>query len=191
MPITAEVVGTAILAADPSLAGPVWTEFVLALGRAIQIWAVTPGNVVLQGTVTGAAGGGVVIGKFYLNPVPLPMPPNTAAVGLLGFQTSALALAVGLGVGNSMNATAMYKGVAAGAVGADISKVVSANPATLSALIVGSLAGQNIKGPLVVQLAMGLANGISTMVLTGGGSGVAAGPAGPAPSVGTSTSSLL
>jgi len=191
MPITAPAITSAILVANPSLAGPAWIQTATAIGIAVQTWAVTPANVVLVGSVSGAVGGGVVTGKFLMSPAPLPVSAAVAGAGLVGVQSSQVALAVGGGVGSSINASANYLGASVGAVGVDFSKVVFANPATLIALLVSNFSAQSIVGPAAAQLAVGLGNGIAAMVATGGGTGVAAGAAGPSPGTGVTRSSLF
>jgi hypothetical protein len=191
MALAAPAITSAILAANPSLVGPSWIQTATAVGIAVQTWAVIPANVVLIGSVSGAIGGGVVNGKFTMNPAPLPVSAACAAAGLVGPQSAQVALAVGSGVGVSFNAAGQYVGTATGAIGADISKVTFANPATLIALLTANLAAQGIAGPVAAQLAVGLGNGIAAMVLTGGGVGVVAGVPGPSPGTGITRSSLL
>ena len=114
-----------------------------------------------------------------------------AGAGLVGVSAPQIATAVGVGIGNAYSATGQYIGTSTGAIGADISKVVFANPATLTPLLVSSLAVQGVVGPAAVQLCAGLAPGIASMFLTGFGTGVAAGPTGPSPGTGVSKSSVL
>jgi hypothetical protein len=191
MPITAPVVSAAILQANPTLVGPSWVQTTLAIGISVQIWAAFPGNVVLIGSVNGVVGGGVVIGKFLMPPIPLPVNIAVAGVALLGVDAQLAAAAVGLGVANALNASAAYVGTAQGAIGVDVSKVTFTNPATLIALLVANFAAQGLVGPLAAQFAVGVGNGIATMVLAGGGVGVATGAPGPSPGTGVSRSGLL
>jgi len=191
MPIAAPAITSAILAANPSLQGPAWFQTATAIGIAVQAWAVTPTNVLLIGSVSGAVGGGAVTGKFFMVPAPLPVSAAVAGAGLLGLQASQVALAVGIGVSTSLNASAIYIGNSAGAIGVDISKVTFANPATLIALLTANMAAQGIVGPVAAQLAVGLGNGIAAMVATGTGTGAAVGAAGPSPGTGVSRSSLI
>lgn len=191
MPIAGPAIASAILAANPTLVGTAWFQTAAGIGMGVSQWAVIPANIVLVGSVAGAVGGGVVTGKYTLNPSPLPVSATVAAVGLLGLEASQVALAVGLGVGFSLNASAGYVGTSVGAIGADVSKVTFVNPISLIALITANLASQGIVGPLAAQLSTGLGNGIAAMVLTGGGIGVATGIPGPAPGIGVSRSSLF
>ena len=101
-------------------------------------------------------------------------------------------MAVGIGVGTSYSASGQYIGTSVGVgVGADVSKVVFANPATLQPLLVSGLAAQGLIGPAAAQLAAALSPGIATMFLTGFGTGAATGPTGPAPGTGVSKSSII
>ena len=191
MPIAAPAITAAILTSNPSLTGPAWMQTASAIGVAVQMWAVIPANVILVGSVNGTIGAGGVTGKFLMVPAPLPVSVSVAAAGLVGPKAAQMALAVGSGVGISLNATAGYVGTATGAIGIDISKVTFANPATLIALLTSNMAARGIVGPVAAQLSIGLGNGIAAMVLTGGGTGVAAGAPGPSPGTGITRSSLI
>lgn len=191
MPIVASTITSAILIAGPTLRGSVWAQLAAGIGFAVQAWAVVPSNIVLVGFVSGVVGGGSVTGKFSMSPAPLPVGAAVAAAGLVGPSATEVAAAVGLGVGAALNASATYAGTATGAIGADVSRVITVNPATLITLLVSSFAAQGIVGPLAGQLATGLGNGIATMILTGGGTGVAVGAAGPSPGTGVSRSGLI
>lgn len=191
MPITAPSLTAAIIAAGPGLTGPVWLQLAGAIGVAVAGWAVNPSNVVVMGAVVGVVGGGTVTGKLFVAPVPLPLNAAAAAAGLLGPLSPQMATAVGVGIGNALNASAAYQGSALGAIGADVSKVVSANPATLISALVQSFSAFQIRGPTAGTLAVGLGSGIATMFLTGTGTGFAVGAAGPSPGTGVSKSSLI
>ena len=191
MPITAPAITSAIVAAGPGLTGPTWLQLATAIGIAVAKWATSPTDVVLAGVTIGAVGGGNVTGKLYLPPVPLPISASVAAAGLLGPLAPQVATAVGVGVGTALSASAGYTGVSVGAIGADVSKIVSANPATLIAGLTAAFAALNIKGPTASSLAIGLGSGIAAMFLTGTGVGVSVGGAGPSPGTGSSKSSLF
>ena len=191
MPILAPALTTAILTANPTMVGPVWMQMATAVGIAVQTWALIPANVVLIGSVNGTVGAGAVTGKFFMVPAPLPVSLAVTSVGLVGPVAAQMALAVGTGVGITLNASGAYVGTATGAIGVDVSKVTFVNPAALTALITANFAAQGIVGPVSAQLAIGLGNGIAAMVATGGGTGVAAGAPGPSPGTGLSRSSLF
>jgi hypothetical protein len=191
MPIVAPAITSAILTASPTLRGPVWLQMAGAIGRSVAIWSRIQTNVTLVGSVIGTVGGGLVTGKFFLVPVPLPVNAAVAATSLLGPSASLVATAVGVGVGTSLNASAGYRGTSTGAIGADISKVVFSDGPSLVAVLVSNFNAAGLRGPQAAQLALGLGNGIAAMVLTGGGTGVAAGAPGPSPGTGISKSALF
>ncbi len=191
MAVTPPAVAAAIMAAAPALKGPAWFQLCAGISVGVVAWSVVPSNVVLVGSVNGTLGGGAVTGKFVLPPVPAPVVASVTGVGMVGVSAPQIATAVGLGIGNAYSAMGQYIGTSTGAVGADVSKVVFANPATLAPVLVSSLAAQGMVGPAAAQLCAGLAPGIATMFLTGFGTGVAAGPTGPSPGTGVSKSSVF
>jgi hypothetical protein len=190
MPITPAAVTGAILAAGPTLKGPKWFALCAAIGTGVVIWSRLPTGVFLTGNTTGTLGGGQVLGKLILPPVPLPV-GTVAGAGLVGLSAPQIGAAVGLGIGNSYTASAAYRGPSVGAIGANISKVVLANPATLTPILISQFTGKGFRGPSAAQLAAGLSSGIAAMFLTGFGTGVVAGPTGPAPGTGVSTSLIF
>lgn len=191
MAVAPPAVAAAIMAAAPTLKGAAWFQLCTGIAIGVVAWSAVPANVVLVGSVNGTLGGGAVTGKFILPPVPLPAVASVSGVGLVGAAAPQISTAVGLGIGNAYSATGQYIGTSTGAIGADISKVVFANPATLTPLLVSSLAAQGVVGTAAIQLCGGLAPGIASMFLTGFGTGVAAGPTGPAPGTGISRSSVI
>ena len=191
MPVTPPSVLPFILSAAPTLQGPAWYQLATAISIAVVGWSVMPGNVTLAGSVTGMAGSGQVTGKFLLPPVPLPVNSAVASSGMLGPSSIQVSTAVGIGVGNAYSSLCTYVGTSTGAIGSDVSKVVTSNPATLVALLNAAMASQGIIGPSSKLLSVGLGTGVAAMFLTGSGTGVSSGPAGPIPGVGVSTSFLL
>lgn len=177
--------------AGPTLKGQVWVRAATGVGVAVQTWLATPGNVVLNGVVTGIAGGGTVTGKAFVVPAPLPVNLTVAAASLLGVDAQLAATAIGLGVGTAVNASAAYVGVSQGAIGVEVSKVAYANSGTLTALLAANFAAQGLNGPVALQFAAGLGPGIAGIMLTGAGAGAAVGPGGPLPAVGTSVSNFV
>jgi hypothetical protein len=192
MAVTPSAVTAAIIAASPALKGPAWIQTATGIGIGMVAWTVNPINVVLVGSVSGTLGAGVVNGKFVLPPVPAPVVASVSAGGLVGLNAPQVGTAVGTGIGTAYSASGQYIGTSAGVgVGPDVSKVVFANPATLTPLLIAGLAAQGIIGPAALQLAAALSPGIATMFLTGFGTGVAAGPTGPLPGTGVSKSSII
>jgi len=191
MPVAPPAVTAAIIAAGPLLKGPAWFQLAAAIGVGVVSWSAVPANVVMVGSTTGAAGGGQVTGKLILPPIPAPVIAALTGVGVVGLNAPQVGAAVGIGIGTAYSATGIYVGQSVGAIGADVSKVVFANPATLITSLNATMAAQGIIGPASKQLAAGLGAGIASMFLTGFGTGVSAGPAGPAPGTGVSRSSII
>mgnify|MGYP000203271872 FL=1 len=191
MPVTPVAVTTAIIAAGPLLKGPAWFQLAAAIGVGVVGWSIIPVNVFLTGNTTGTIGGGVVTGKLVVPPIPLPVVGSLSAAGMIGLNAPQVAVAVGIGIGTAYSASGAYVGASVGAIGPNVSKVVFANPTTLVIALNLAMAAQGIIGPASKQLSVGLAPGIAAMFLTGFGTGVAAGPAGPAPGTGVSTASII
>jgi hypothetical protein len=191
MAVTPQAVTAAIIAASPALKGPAWFQTCVGIGIGVVAWSAVPINVVMVGSVNGTLGGGAVTGKFVLPPVPAPVVASVAAGGLVGLSAPQIGAAVGLGIGTAYSASGQYIGQSVGAIGVDASKVVVANPATLTPSLIAGFAAQGLIGPAALQLAAALSPGIATMFLTGFGTGVAAGPTGPSPGTGISRSSII
>jgi len=195
MAVTPQAVTAAIIAASPTLKGPAWLQACTGIGIGVVAWSIVPSNVVLVGSVNGTTGAGAVTGTFKIPP-PLPGTPppvvvSVAAAGLVGLNASQVGSAVQGGITTAYSAAGQYIGTSTGAIGADISKVVFANPATLTPALVSGMGSIGLVGPAALQLAAALAPGIATMFLTGVGVGTAAGPTGPAPGTGVSKSSIV
>tara|TARA_Y100000310_G_scaffold241573_1_gene245595 strand:+ start:1241 stop:1846 length:606 start_codon:yes stop_codon:yes gene_type:complete len=171
----------------------------LALGVSIAVsgWAIgQPQNVALTGVAAGAVGGGAVVPvttKVFVVPNPPVMIAAFAGAGFVGPLGIALATVMAVGLGNAFSKNAQYAGPVAGVgVGQDVAKIVTANAATLIPLIVSTCTGTlGGGGPMLTQFATGLANGLSTMLLTGAGTGTVAGVPGPSPASGASTCVLV
>lgn len=192
MALTAPAMTAAIIAAGPELKGQDWLRLAAAVAIGVTTWAVVPTNLGLVGVVTGVAGTGVVNGKVSVVPQPLPVPTAAASQGLLGFVTPSMMRAIGMGVAIAFNTSAQYQGVAVGVgTGSDVSKMAVANPATLVATLQAALVANGFLGPDVPRISLAIGTGVSTLLLTGTGIGVATGPAGPVPAVGASTSGVV
>jgi hypothetical protein len=192
MPVVGPAITAAIIAAGPELKGPDFIRLAAVVGTATATWATIPGNIVLTGVTTGALGAGQTFGKLTVVPVPLPVNFAMIGAGLFGVNAASVGRAVGMGVATALNASAAYQGVAVGVgVGADVSKVVFANPATLMGLISSTGAASGMAGPTMAQLSTALGIGISGILLTGFGVGSVTGGAGPSPAVGTSLSRVI
>jgi len=157
----------------------------------VVTWSAVPANVLVTGNTTGTVGGGAVTGKITLPPIPAPVIASLSGLGVLGLQAPQVGSAVGIGIANAYTASAIYVGQSIGAIGANVSKVTFANPATLVASLNVALTGQGFNGLVSRQLASGLAPGIVSLFLTGFGTGAAVGAAGPSPGTGVSTASIV
>jgi len=197
MALTANIISSAIQAAAlADLTGPNAAKLFSAIGKAVHAWITIPINVYLTGITTGQAGvGSISVGKLFMLPA---IPLITA--GLVGASQTGptsllLAKAVSIGLATAISGSGTYSGFSVGvAVGADISKVVFANPATLVPLLTANMAGDlGGFGANAASVAAGLAVGIANQVLTITGVGVVAGtPApSPTPAVGTSPFSTV
>jgi hypothetical protein len=188
MPLTPPAIAQAIVAAGPDLKGVLFPRLATFVGVAVAAWAQVPANLALQGVTVGAVGSGAVAGKVYVVPAPLPVPAQVLEV-LFGVQAPAVGRAVGLGIAAAVNATATYQGVSVGVgSGTDVSKVSLANGPALVLALSASAATTGLVGVDVARLCAGLGPGIADLLLTGSGVGVVAGPVGPSPGAGTSTS---
>ena len=193
MPTLAPALTASIIAAGPTLKGPSFFKTAAAVGQGVSAWLLLgPAATVMTGSVTGTAGAGVVNGKLFVVPVVPAMTAAFAANLMVGPTAAKLAAAVTMGLANNLNATATYKGVAAGVgAGPDISKVTAAIPATLIPILVGSFASKGMVGPSALRLSTAIAVGTCAVIMTGTGTGVATGPTGPAPATGISTCTIL
>ena len=191
MPVTPPIVTASIIAAGPALKGTKWLQLASAIGTGVVTWSAVPANVLVTGNTTGTVGGGAVTGKITLPPVPAPVTASLSGLGVLGLQAPQVGSAVGIGIANAYTASAIYVGQSIGAIGANVSKVTFANPATLVASLNVALTGQGFNGLVSRQLASGLAPGIVSLFLTGFGTGAAVGAAGPSPGTGVSTASIV
>lgn len=190
MALTGQCIAAAIIAAGPELAGPNGPKLAQAIGNAVYKWITVQLNVKLTGVTTGSAGAGTVNGKLLVAPaIPL-VSAGLAAFSVSGPTAAFLAKAVSVGLATVISASGQYTGPSVGVgIGTDISKVVFANPATLTPLLLlemgNALGGTGLSAPSV---AGGLSVGISNQILLATGVGVVAGvptyP--PAPAVGTS-----
>lgn len=192
MPITPSAITLSILAASPDLQGTVWRSVAAAVGIGVAAWAQIPSNLAMQGITAGAAGSGVVTGKFSVVPVPLPVPASMAAAGLVGVNAASVGRGVGIGVANAFNASATYVGASVGVgTGTDVSKVSLSNGPSLVLALSAACASVGLTGVNITRLCAGMGPGIVALLLTGTGVGVVAGPVGPAPGAGTSISRIL
>lgn len=182
---------SSMLTSTPTLRGPTNKLIVKGVANAVYRWMKIPGNVLIIGSTNGAAGSGQVLGKLFFPPTASTMRLGFTANGLLGPTAKTLATGIGMGLCVGLNTTAQYKGTSTGAIGADISKVVFANGATLLPLLKSNLQSVKVRGITSNLLCTAISAGVTGIILTGTGTGVSVGPAGPAPSTGISRSKIF
>jgi hypothetical protein len=192
MPVTSALVTPQILAAAPGLSGPVWYNLAGGVGLAIEQW-VAVGGITLTGVSTGTAGVGTVVGtSFFVAPQPLPVNVAMAGSSVLGPVGVRLASALGVGVANGLSVSARYAGVSIGVgTGTDVSKVVYADRTSLIGILTATFAASSISGPVGLQLAAAIGNGIADLALTGTGLGVVTGLPSPSGAVAASNSKVV
>jgi len=131
-----------------------------AVGNSIPLWLPAPVNVLALGVTAGLAGGGNVQGKMTCIPAGQ-MAASLLAAGYVGVDAPGLAMAVEIGFGSSFNASAQYQGLSVGVSGGtDVSKIIVANPATLTPILVANLAALSVTGVNAARLALGLSTWI-------------------------------
>jgi hypothetical protein len=192
MPAEPSSIAAAIQAAAPDLTGPVWPRFTTAIGIGVASWIVNPANFGLVGVTTGVAGSGTVTGKFTVVPNVFIVATQMSSANLTGRNVTPMARAAAIGVATSLTSTALYQGVSAGVgTGSDVSVVSLSNATTLIASLQVACSTVGYTGANVASLCTGLGNGIALMLQAGTGFGASAGPSGPSPAVGSSTSWIV
>lgn len=191
MPLPPPVITSFILTCGPDLTGVSWARLASVVGVAVSAWALSPSNVALQGVTAGAVGAGTVFGKVFITPAPIIVPTSALAV-LFGNMAPSVARAVGLGVAAAFNSSALYQGASAGVgTGTDLSKVSLSNGPALVLALNAAAGSMTLAGVDVPRVMVALGTGVANLVLTGTGVGTVAGPVGPSPGAGTSTSWVL
>lgn len=162
-----------------------------AVGQSIISWAPVIANVRATGITAGLAGGGSVNGKVFFSS-PRQMVTFLNQAGLAGVTSAPLGNIVENGLVSILNASIQYTGLSTGVgSGTDAMRISIANPATLTPILLANLQGSGIFGLQAGSLATGLSNGISSIFLTGVGTGIVVGIAGTTPGTGTSISSVF
>lgn len=176
MPINPPLITGAVIAAAPELTGPDWIRTAGVVGVAVTTWALTPGNLILNG-VTGGVSlvGQVPSGKMVVPPTPDQVWASSVAHGIAGLISPSMARGIGVGVGTAFSAAAFYLAVSAGVgLGADISKVTIVNHATLVASFAATFAAFGMTGVNIAKLSSAYGIGIANQMLLGVGFGAVA-----------------
>ena len=177
--------------------GVPFDQLAMGIANGVSAWAIgQQANLALVGVSTGTAGGGAV------NPLTttITVPNNVGAVlgalsaaGMVGPLGMSLAPVVSSGISTAFSSAAQYTGTSAGVgIGADVSKIVVANPATLISMLMSTLsASLGGGGPALFIFATGLGNGIAALLLGGFGVGTVQGTASPSSAVGVTNSVVV
>ena len=186
MALTAPLLYQSLLASRLSgvfpFGGVAYDSFAIGLANGVDQWAHVPVNLALAGVSTGQSGTGTI-------GVPasrITVPPNTgllvsalSGAGMQGPLSLSLASSVAAGIATGFSLYAQYTGVSVGVgVGADVSKVVLANAATLVGILEVTLRASMGPGLALSMMSLGLGNGIASLLLLG---------VGAAPVVGSTT----
>jgi len=173
--ITAALEASRLAGVSPLL-GLSYSQIALAVGTALQGWAIgQPQNLSLVGGSVGSLGPGIILPastRLFVPPEPTVVQSGLASVGIVGPTSTSVSTAIAVGLSQVFSTLGQYSGTSTVSAGADISKVVVANPATLTALMVPIFLGIVGPGPVSGQLAAGLSNGITGLLLLGTGVGV-------------------
>lgn len=163
-----------------------------AVSKSVVSWLPSPLHVLVQGVTVGVAGAGAVNGKLgVLNGVALVVAGLNGA-GINGPSAQGLGTAVGSGVASVLNSSLQYVGTSAGVgVGSDTSKVILANGALLSGILLANFPAAQINGQQAARLSQGLGIGIGNLVATGFGAGGVTGSPSPVAAVSTSISTVF
>ena len=189
MAVTATQITQQIRGAAPSLKGKDWLLLSKAIGKAVQQWLVIPSNVGLTGVASGVLGGGAVpTGKVVVMPSIPAVTGSFISNGLKGIEGIKMAKSVAIGVSSAINTSGEYYGSSSSVgIGVDTCKVTKAQSKALQTLLVSNFASVGIKGKDSFQLAKAISVGVSSILLTGVGTGAVTGSPSPIPSTGTTT----
>lgn len=187
MALSPTTISKQIKSASPTVNGIDWIKMCEALGLAIYKEIVNPKSVYAQGSTNGVAGAGQILtGKMLFAPIPN-MQSFLAAQGVKGVISLQVAAACITGTTAALNTACEYYGTSVGVgIGGDISKVVYANPATFAQSLQSCFVSFGFNGVISKQMAIGVGNGISSILLSGTGVAGVVGSPSPVPSTGTS-----
>lgn len=190
------LMGTRTMGASP-FNGPAFVSLATGIGNGMAMWAVgQPSNLAMTGLSTGTIGAGTI----FAATTRIVVPPNVAVVlssligaGLTGPLAQSLGPVIAYGISSAFGTSGQYQGVVAGVgIGQDFSFVNVSNTITLNSILTATLVGAfGGIGVALPSLALGLAMGISALLLQAIGTGTVTGPPGPTPGTGTSISVVV
>lgn len=189
MALTSTIITSSILSAGPDLLGPTFSLLCNAIGNSVFTWSTLPANLALTGITSGVIGSGIVNGKLTVIPNIAIIQTALAGQAVAGIVAPSLAKAVAIGIATAFSSSAQYLGSSVGvAIGSDVSFVSVSNAATLIPLLITNMQSSfGSVGASANSVALGLANGIASLLQTAQGAGSVAGiPTGTATVAGTS-----
>jgi len=191
MALSPSLISSNIKAATPSVNGVDWIKMCQALGLAIYKEIVNPISVNAQGITTGSGGVGTIpTGKMFFAPIP-DMKGHLTANGVNGQTATEIAIGCISGTTVALNIGCEYYGTSLGVgIGGDIAKVVYANPVKMIQSIQSCCVAFGLNGVVSKQVAIGVGNGISSILLSGTGVGAVVGSGSPSFTTGTSKTFL-
>ena len=153
-----------------------YDRLAMAIASGVCQWGIgQPQNLGLLGAVTGISGAGAVNPAGSRLAIPPSIPIMVGALtgaGMLGPAASSLGSAVAIGISSAFTTAGQFTGPVAGVgIGVSAAKVAIANPATLAAILAANFPGLFGAGPAGALLVIGLANGISGVLMVGAGVG--------------------
>jgi hypothetical protein len=175
-------------AAPFPMEGAAFEKLAMAISYAVPVWGVgQQSNLALTGIAAGTAGTGTITPPASK----VTVPPNFAATrqgikgaGLNGPLAESLGIILTIAISSAFSKGAQYAGTSVSVgVGADISKVTTANTGSLIVILQGfmfSFVGQGAASP---NMAKAVAGGITELLKGGVGAGTVVGV--PSPSAGS------
>jgi len=178
--------------------GSNYDRLAVGIASGVASWGVGQfANLGMIGAATGLAGVGMVLSpttRIIVPPNPGTVLAALSGAGMNGPLAKSLAVSVALGIAQAFSSAAQYTGPATGvSLGVDVAKVTVANAVTLIGILRGTLGGALGNGPALNMMAVGLGNGIATMLLQGTGVGQVTGTptVPPAPGSGPTPTSIV
>jgi len=180
--------------------GSQYDKLAIGIANGVAQWGVgNQANLGLTGGASGLAGTGTIVPLLSK----LAVPANVGIVlaefkgaGLNGPLGTSLATVTAVAIAQAFSGSGNYTGPSASvAVGADVSKITTANGGTLTKILMGTIAAAApaSSGPALPMMARALGSGIASQLLQGTGAGsIQGGPIVPTiPGAGATSSQVV
>lgn len=155
--------------------GSEFDKLMIGIANGVVQWGVgNQGNLGLTGSASGLAGNGVIAQGI------LTVPANAALVigdfqqaGMRGPLGTSLAIVTAIAISQAFSKSGRYlmSSVPGCAIGADISKISTAQAGTLVKILYQTIGSSNGTGPALPIMTKALGNGIANLLLSGSGQG--------------------